>query len=293
MNSIRWGGVRLRTKIKDKEVTLSLKDTTLKMTDFETRSVVLNAVKFGVVSKTIGMDDDDLGEWIEGENLEIHFKLDFTNAQVARRQVQDLFNHLNDFFIQGETELPIKFSGTSYFGIQNKPYRATIKIESEQGKNRLVMDPTDIRKISDNLQEKLTDAEVELLAKNPAKAPRLLQIRDESHYSARHETRKDKTLSFDAYRYVLWSYLLTKEYGDEFSQEVTHAHELGSANKKLESEMDYKNAAVGRRYANTGYTLSSIKDRIKTDPEVVLSLEPKVILEGKAPVNPTPTAIAD
>jgi len=78
----------------------------------------------------------------------------------------------------------------------------------------------------------------------------------------------------DAYRHVLWSYLLTNEYGVDFAKEITDAHEIGlTDNTEADHEMDYNNNEVGRKYAGESLTESVLLTMVMTDPAVIRQAE--------------------
>ena len=81
---------------------------------------------------------------------------------------------------------------------------------------------------------------------------------------------RDGSVPEDAYRHVLWSYLLTQEFDAEFAEKVTDAHEIGSTtNTEAEHRMDYNNNAVGRRYAAEGVAEPEVLSRVRRDPAVI------------------------
>ena len=90
---------------------------------------------------------------------------------------------------------------------------------------------------------------------------------------ARKETEKYgklKAIPEDAYRHVLWSYLLTKRFGPVFARHVTDAHEEGDpTDTAADHIMDYHNNAIGRQYALKHYRKDEILDRVLSDPNVI------------------------
>ncbi|MBL4576492.1 MAG: hypothetical protein JKY51_10430 [Opitutaceae bacterium] len=74
----------------------------------------------------------------------------------------------------------------------------------------------------------------------------------------------------DAYRHVLWSFLLTKQFGGESAEMVTDAHEVGATyeSSPLAIRMDYHNNAVGRRYAGSGIKEEELLSLVLTGPLV-------------------------
>ena len=87
------------------------------------------------------------------------------------------------------------------------------------------------------------------------------------------EHQHDPAVPEDAFRHVLWSYLLTREYGVDFSMKVTDAHEEGrTENTRDEKLMDINNNRIGRNYAKSGYPETSLLAILMYDPEVITSL---------------------
>ena len=116
------------------------------------------------------------------------------------------------------------------------------------------------------------DFPIDIIIKNPTKAERIAEITSYAILTASSARKKDLAVPQDAYRHVLWSYLLTKEFGEQFAKKVTDAHEIGAHwNTEADHIMDYKNNEVGRRYAMMGYTEESILKRVMMDPEVIRS----------------------
>lgn len=116
----------------------------------------------------------------------------------------------------------------------------------------------------------LTDAEVELYSKYPDRMMRLKEIANYASEMARIEHAKDILVSEDAYRHVLWSWLLTKEYGEQFAKKVTDAHEaIGSKNTEAQHIMDYKNNEIGIKYALEGIEEQDILPKMMDDPDVI------------------------
>jgi hypothetical protein len=73
----------------------------------------------------------------------------------------------------------------------------------------------------------------------------------------------------DAYRHVLWSYLLTKKFGPEFAEIVTDAHETLPTNTAAERRMDFHNNRIGRDYAQRGIRRERILWLVKNDVNVI------------------------
>ena len=142
-------------------------------------------------------------------------------------------------------------------------------IRDNHGYYRLMVNKEFFKSAAWLMAENLTDAESDLLSLSPFKVPELLKI---MHY-ARQESekyKKDKNIPEDAYRHVLWSFLLTKKYGPVFAKKVTDAHEIGDdTNTEADHRMDYNNNEVGRRYALENYKKNEILYRLLNDPAVI------------------------
>ena len=134
----------------------------------------------------------------------------------------------------------------------------------------LVLNKNDLRSVAVYFDEPLYDTEVDVVSEHPFRASRLMEIRDKAQKESRRARKRDSSVPEDAYRHVLWSYLLTKEYGPEFAEKVTDAHELGASdNTEADHRMDYNNNKIGRSYALRGEKESNLLDNVRTDPKVI------------------------
>ena len=138
------------------------------------------------------------------------------------------------------------------------------------------MDKKDIRsfarelRAAGHLDKDLTEAEIAIIHRYPEEAPKIAQITKYAKDKSKEARRRDPRVPEDAYRHVLWSYLLTKEFGPELAKEITDAHELGvTGNTPRERRRDINNNEVGRRYALEGYTEDNILERVMRDPKVI------------------------
>ena len=132
------------------------------------------------------------------------------------------------FLQQGTTQTPFDFRAESSFKIGESAVKADITTKMESGYYFLVMSPDDVRRISKMLNEELTETEIRLVSTHPFLAPALFKIRNHARSQSEAAYAKDVTVPEDAYRHVLWSFLLTKEFGPEFAKQVTDAHEIGA-----------------------------------------------------------------
>ena len=104
-------------------------------------------------------------------------------------------------------------------------------------------------------------------------APLIMSITSEARRTARESHARDRSIPEDAYRHVLWSYLLTRAFDEPFAQQVTDAHEILPTNTAAERRMDYINNLIGREYARRGVTQNQILYLVHNDPQVVRSPE--------------------
>ncbi|MBA3016029.1 MAG: hypothetical protein KKD63_09425 [Proteobacteria bacterium] len=207
---------------------------------------------------------------ISNGNLTLPILLKLWPPNSITHQAKNLLHDLLGLIQTGSATVPISFSGISSFRINNETVNTKLLVQQRDTVHRLTMDKESLQVISWIMAEQLTAPEIELLSENPFKAPRLLQIRDDAQESASRAHQEHAVIPEDAYRHVLWSYLLTTTYGDQFAKEVTNAHEQGiTDNTPAEHRMDYANNAVGRKYAAQNYSRDEIIDRLLKDPEVI------------------------
>ena len=219
--------------------------------------------------------DDTSGEsvdWFEGDELKIIFRLDVFDLEGTIAQFQDLSRDLAKLFKEGRCSSYIYFAGNIVFSAEGMDFTANVRTVREAGETIITMDAADVRAISESFDfnKPLTDAEIELLRYYPMRAEKLLRIKDRAEDVSAAANRNDPAVPEDAYRHVLWSYILTRAYGPAFAEKVTDAHEIGDdENTPAEHRMDYNNNDVGRRYAQAGYAESSILPRLLRDSSVM------------------------
>jgi hypothetical protein len=123
---------------------------------------------------------------------------------------------------------------------------------------------------SGHLDRRLTEAEIKVVSENPDKAIKIVEITEYAQRRAKEEYSKNPNVCQDSYRHILWSYMLTKEFGPVFAEELTTAHEIGSGNSPAETRKDLRNNAVGRRIAARGMSEDDIlwvlQERQETTP---------------------------
>lgn len=122
----------------------------------------------------------------------------------------------------------------------------TVRKGSESG---IQLDPESLKNLTEAFNTRITEPEADIIATNPLKAPRLLALKYKAEQKA-DESFGDDQGQHDAYKYVYWSYVLTKAFGAEFAGKVTTAHETDVPGQpEAERAMDMHNGVIGREYA--------------------------------------------
>jgi hypothetical protein len=290
-NAVTWEGVSFDVRMAQNEMAttgeeLSLKigELTISLDSLSEDAVLLNAKGVNAFTKARGSGAvsgiSGAGDYMERGNLKVRITLrDFSKAAVTQ-QVHDLIKELHAFSTRGATGIPLSFSATKMFEIKGNPHRARLSVEQKGDEYRLVMDKDDLKSIAATMSgEKASSQDIDVISRNPIKAPQLLRMRDKAVATARQARQQDPNVPEDAYRHVLWSYLLVKAYGEAFAKEVADAHEVHADQEKMskeailnlniESYQDLHNNAAGRRYAKMGYPESGILRYVLNDDAVI------------------------
>jgi hypothetical protein len=295
-SSVYWRGVEATMRFEkesflpsDKDVEVKVERISLHMDSLKERTFRLRVRE--IMVSLLERSGSAQGAHAQRHNLAkgreatISLKLDSLSAAGVTRLSREIVGSLKDLLLIGRTPLPVTFSGTISFPRNDRLLHARIMIERRDEASVLVMDEEDVVIISRhfNLEQPLTEAEVKLVSRNPLKAHRLFQIRTYARRRSRSARRADSTVPQDAYRHVLWSYLLTQEYGEDLAEEVTDAHEQGkTGNTREEMSMDLANNRIGREYARRGRGEDQLLELTFTDPRVVR--EPGRLTDRKEPL---------
>jgi hypothetical protein len=135
-----------------------------------------------------------------------------------------------------------------------------------------------IRSMAEKMKQKgvmkrhLTEAEIDFASRHSEHAPRIAEITYYAEMKAKREHARDSRVPEDAYRHVLWAYLLAKEFGADLAREITATHEVGSTgNTRAEKMMDMHNNSIGIGYAQMGYSEEEVLRYVMTDPAIMRS----------------------
>ncbi|MGH8017555.1 MAG: DUF6973 domain-containing protein, partial [Opitutaceae bacterium] len=208
------------------------------------------------------------GEQISKLSVDIEFDVAWRHLEDSALLVEE---ELRRLLREGSFRLPARISGEARFQVLGKWHSLTIHSRSEDGVTQLRLEVEDVREIAKAYLLPLTEAEMELVARNPVRAPALLRISQRAYAASQALRKKDPAYPYDAYRHVYWSWLLTRQFGAEFSETVTDAHEIRPTYEVTEAsrKMDLHNNAVGRAYALADLPEREIVQRVLTDPNVI------------------------
>lgn len=199
----------------------------------------------------------------------------FSKADIIKN-----IDELKNFLLTGETGIPVEFSARQTVMLKGRAYPIDVWVEKTGDRYRVLADPGSLGKISELLCGiRPTEKDIRLIARNPMKIPVMMKIRAHAYTAAERAHAKNPAVPKDAYRHILWSYLLVRAFGDEFAKEVCDAHEAYYDNEELlvkdrgslarARRQDIVNNSIGRKYAEAGYKESEILRRMMADPGVM------------------------
>lgn len=292
-NTVKWTDVSLVARlvrneaVKDTEdISLNIAELMISMENFTRRTFLLSVGGLRVKTKKKAKEKESGGNHpgatygLEGGSFETIINFTGLGRADMLAQLSSLKEEIQRFTTLGVTKMPLSFSATTKFELQGKPCIARLSVEQKGEEYRLVMDKGDLEKIVATLPgKKPNPVDVVVIARNPMKAPLLIKIRDKAGATALLAVQQNPKFPEDAYRHTLWSYLLTKAYGEQFAKEVTDAHEVyadeeeikkqGLINWTSASYQDLVNNALGRKYAALEYPEADILERVLFDPAII------------------------
>jgi hypothetical protein len=256
------------------DVILSIGEINLDLPRLLKSVAAITADDIGVRVKRNPTPAENSGVQIEGLDqgqLMVELPLDFTDKGNVAASLVEVPKRALEFLQEGKTQIPFDFRAKSTFKIGGSVVGADITTQKQGGYYFLVMSPDDLRKIAARLKEDLTEEEIRLVSLHPLLAPAIFKITNYARTCSEVAYAKDAKVPEDAYRHVLWSFLLTKEFGPKFAERITNAHEIGAVNRNTEADhqMDYNNNKVGRDYVKAGYAEGQILQMVRTDPQVI------------------------
>ena len=256
-------------------------------------AVITMQPEYGKTYSPSTLKKDERDRFIISE-LKIPFRISKPDPKVALAEIQALTKGLAKLAKQGKTDVPVYLTALATFVIRDKMVKARMYVQNENSQYVLLMNKDDYRAMCKELGERLTETELELYSRNPLRVPRMTRIRNYASDQSREVHEKIPEIAEDAYKHVLWGYLLLNAYDETFSRKVTDAHEVGvigrselavrtymksdqgmeadiEAQKRPEEvQMDLINNFVGRAYAKSAYEEPSLPGRVKQDERVVM-----------------------
>ena len=202
----------------------------------------------------------------KGSKLRLEEEINLGNPQES---IQDIIKQFQQILDNGNTTLRVALKGTLSMQYEGQNRDVAIKTVRKDKITYLQMEKESLLSIIGSNADELTDAEVQVLADYPLRAAALLRIQK---YAKRQAAKLAVQTNFpeDAYRHVLWNFLLTNEFNESFAKEVTDAHEIGAeSNSEFDHKMDYNNNALGRKYALSGIKEAGVQQKVLTDPNII------------------------
>jgi len=225
-------------------------------------------------------DREISGARLEIDELKLRVQLSSFNPEYIYHQLMGLAKATVCFLEEGRTALSADLVGTILFTYKNRLSETRLRVltEKEGNESTLIVYRDDIINLCNIMDAGLRNEEIAVIYRYPMRLLRLIKIRDYARDMARKKHEARRSFPEKAYRHILWSYILTKNYGEKFAEELTTGHEAqadqGEPQDGIEFElnkgMDINNNAIGRFYALSGYTEESIEGRMLKDPEVIL-----------------------
>lgn len=207
------------------------------------------------------------GFWFRFDSLAMDIPI---SPREPMEGLRDVLAEISSLFEKGETRMRIQVSGEVGFRYENVPITLKTSSTRRNGVYGLEADREGVEKLVSLSDSVLTPAEIELVSKYPLQAPHMLYIFNYAVHVSQEAANRDASVPQDAYRHLLWSFLLTKRFGPQLAEEITDAHEIGSTtNTEADHRMDYHNNDLGRGYALDGRSESEILGLAKRDPRVV------------------------
>jgi hypothetical protein len=281
LNTITWRNINAKVTLPHPSEILAINNLQVNanLLSMQISGFIMPEFSFAVtgmnVTGAVTQGDLQNSSTHQAENLavsqaSIRFRLDLFSKKTISAQLRDIAHNIYDITDSGQTLYPITLKAVGSFNVRDERVKALLTVKRQGSEYLIILNKESLKIISWLFEEPLTEPEINILSKNPFRAPRLLKIKDEAQKISHKAHSMNDTVPEDAYRHILWSYLLTRQYGTDFAQQVTDAHEQGNTdNSAAEHRMDYTNNRIGRRYASQKYGKEDILFQLLRDSEVV------------------------
>ena len=185
-----------------------------------------------------------------------------------RRVADVLRTKLRELFLENQAVGDVDFNGDVTLDVDGSRFVAHLYTDRDGDRFRLRFRASDIQRISDAKALELVPEQVEIVSAYPLRAPVIMLLTDRARDQSRQFAPDDVWLQ-DAFRHVIWSFLLTRSFGPEFAAKVTDAQEKRPGNTPNERAMDFHNNAIGRRLVADGFVLAALPQLVREDPDII------------------------
>lgn len=186
-----------------------------------------------------------------------------------RKGLHTILQNLSDLFREKDVMPNVILRAQITFKVRDRESQAWLYTKRENGQATLRFEAKDIRQMADVFDLELSDDEVSIIARYPVRASIIMRITSYAKETSRSAHRRNRNVPEDAYRHVLWSFLLTQKFGETFAERVTDAHEVLPTNTAAERQMDFHNNSIGRLYAARGEKRDHIMWLVMNDRRVI------------------------
>ena len=215
----------------------------------EAGDITVNSVAAAAHNQEPPAAGDPRGERIEAQRFRCQFQMELFNPLPG---LVDVLPELVGLMKAGATQIPVVTEGVLEFSLKGTNVKARIQVARVEGGQTLVLAEDDLRSVSALFDEGLTDAEIGLISTYPLRAAQLLRVKNDSESSAKSAHQRDQGVPQDAYRHVLWSFLLTNKYGvdvcaasDRCPRRGRHGQHASRAGNGLSQQRDWSSLRRG------------------------------------------------
>ena len=289
LTTLKWDGIEIKNRGKSDPTGLNRSNDSVRIDEVQVSILDLfrRSFNFSIkgLSGTLKYKENGVGlagQIVQFEEVNINGPIDLTGVEktTLSQQIKAIRAELSQILALGMTRHPVSLSGRIKFQFQNREQISRITIEKEVDDYKIILDESDLLKISSYKNgSKLNPAELRVVSRNPFAILSLLQLSDKARDVAKAAHLENSKVSEDAYRHILWSYLVTKTHGLKLAKNITDAHEfepdedelkrLGPENVAVFTYQDFINNALGRHYATLGILESDILERVLSDPSII------------------------
>ena len=245
---------------------------------FQAHRIMINVHSFLKSEITFSLESFALT--IEDKNESFHSPFErLTNGHWRREvpipildfkaEAKDILFKTGELFSKNHIDRPFLLEADVILSVDSREAKAHLYTVKKDGTTTLRFKEEDIKNASETFNVGLTEAGIKIISSYPLRTVDLFEITYFAINTSKKAKKDDPSVPEDAYRHVMWSYLLTKRFNPEFAELVTDAHETRPGNTPEERQMDYHNNEVGRRYAQENISQDELIKRIKTDPIII------------------------